>query len=114
MSTEKSTTQNSPAKASMENLTDAVKLVNAEIERQRQKLEELVKDEEGLPISLEGNTSEGYYAVLRVSPCKIAAVMLKYDYPIWNALELDAPDAMWDELAEMVGLDGVIGVDISL
>lgn len=49
-----------------------------------------------------------------VNPSKIAKIMLKYGYHLWDTLEQEAPEDMWPDIAEMVGLESVSGVDISL
>ncbi len=114
MTTEKSEEQEIMEQAKADALADAIKLVNAEIDRQRKELEGTTKDEEGFPVALYGETCKKYYVSVQASPSDVAKIMLDYDYPIWNVLGLDAPDAMWDELAEMVGLLSVLSVDIGL
>lgn len=95
-------------------ISEAVRLVNAEIEAVRKRLEDISMAEEASPILVEGETSAGYYAQTMVSPSEIAKIMLKYDYHFWNTLEQDAPDEMWRNIAEIVGLESVSGVDINL
>ena len=95
-------------------ISEAVRLVNAEIEAARKRLEDISMTEDASPILVEGETSAGYYAPIMVSPSEIAKIMLKHDYHFWNTLEQDAPDEMWRSIAEMVGLKSVSSVDINL
>lgn len=95
-------------------VSEAVHLVNAEIEAARKRLEGIAQAEEASLILVEGETSAGYYAQVMVNPSKIAKIMLKYGYHLWDTLEQEAPEDMWPDIAEMVGLESVSGVDISL
>lgn len=106
--------QLSTKEAREKTISEAVCLVNAEIEAVRKRLEDISQTEEASPIFVEGETSAGYYAQIMASPSEVAKIMLKYDYHFWNILEQDAPDDMWLDIAEMVGLESVFSVDISL
>ena len=97
-----------------ETISKALRLVNAEIAAARKRLEDIACAEEVSPILVEGETFAGYYAKVMVSPSKIAKIMLRYDYHFWDTLEQDAPDDMWQDIAKIVGLESVSGVDISL
>ncbi len=94
-------------------ISEAVRLVNAEIEAARKRLKDISQTEEADPVLVEGETSAGYYALVMVNPNEIAKIMLKYDYHFWDTLEQDAPDDMWQNIAEMVGLESVSSVGIS-
>lgn len=106
--------QLSTKEAREKTISEAVRLVNAEIEAVRKRLEDISQTEEASPILVEGETSAGYFAQIMASPSEVAKIMLKYDYHFWNILEQDAPDNMWLDIAEMVGLESVSSVDISL
>ena len=93
-------------------LADAVRIVKAAIDAEETRLKQLAADPEADPVMLEGETSARFDVQMMVEPAIIAKIMLKYEYPVYKVLEEDAPQAMWDELAEMVGLGEVYGVDI--
>ena len=91
-------------------LSDAVCIVKEAIDTGRKRLEAIKEDDD--PIMLVGETVTGYYAQLMVSPKTVAKIMLDYDYPLWTILDEEAPQAMWDQLAKVFGLDAVSEVDI--
>ncbi len=95
-------------------LSDAVKLVNAEIDSAEKYLERIVKTEDAELVSVDGKTFAGFDVTVWANSSQIAATMLEHNFHWWNTLELDAPDAMWEEIAELVGLDTVYFVDIPL
>lgn len=95
-------------------ISEAVRLVNAEIKTARKYLENISRTEEADPVVVEGTTSAGYDAQIMVDPNTIAKIMLRYDYHVWDTLGDDAPDDMWRDIAEIVGLETVSYVDISL
>lgn len=95
-------------------ISEAVRLVNAEIETARKRLEDISQTKEADPILVDGETPTKHHAHVMASPSEIAKIMLEYDYHLWNSLEQDAPDDMWLAIAEMVGLESVFSVDISL
>ena len=64
------------------------------------------------PIMIEGETRTGYYCRLMVDPRDIAPILLKYDYPTYRILEDDAPDQMWYDLGEKLGLASVTSFDL--
>ena len=47
-----------------------------------------------------------------VDPKKAAKIFLKYNYPIWNTLEENIPDEMWEELGRVYGLKAVCGAEL--
>ena len=93
-------------------LSDAVRIVKAAIESEEARLKQLAADTEADPVMLEGETSARFDVQMMVEPSVIAKIMLKYEYPVYKVLEEDAPQGMWDELAEYVGLGEVYGIDI--
>ena len=64
------------------------------------------------PVMVEGETRTGYYCQLMGSPKEVAEIVLKYDYPVFVALEEEPPQAMWDELASHFGLANVTSFDL--
>jgi len=114
MTKEHSGDQLSTKEAREMTISEAVRLVNAEIEAARKRLEDISQAKEADPVLVEGETREGYYAQAMVNPNEIAKLMLKYDYHVWDTLEEEAPNGMWLDIAEMVGLEEVASVGISL
>lgn len=90
----------------------ATDIVNKQIRKYREKLQEIAKTECGDPVMVEGETKTGYYCQLMVDPAKAAKIMLDYDYPTYATLWQDAPDAMWQALADEYGLDSVSSIDL--
>lgn len=92
----------------------AQETINLAISDYRTGLEAItLVDEEDLdPIMVEGETSTGYSCQLMTSPKRVAAIVLKYDYPVFAVLEEEPPQAMWDELAREFGLEHVLWVDL--
>lgn len=64
------------------------------------------------PIIVEGETQTGYYCQMMVDPKPVAKIILEYDYPLYAFFEEDAPQAMWDELAECFGLRSITSFDL--
>ncbi len=90
----------------------AVRMVKDAIDREREKLQKIANDVDQSPVMIEGETSEGYYCQLMVDPKDAARIMLEYNYPVWNILMEDAPDAMWRDLARKFGIAVVSSVDL--
>ena len=104
-----------PTKETREkSVSEAVHLVQAEIEAVRKRLEDIAHMEETSPILVEGETSTGYDAHIMADPSKIAKIMLRYDYHFWYTLDEELSDDMWLDIARMVGLEHVSSVDIDL
>lgn len=94
-------------------LKEALSLVQIAISDYRTKLEAItITNEECDPILLEGETEAGYYCNMMIDPKPVAKILLHYDYPIFRILDEDAPDAMWEELARLVGLRAVTSFDL--
>lgn len=106
---EQKSTEN--AKPALE-LSEAVRIVRAAIKAEEERLQQIAGGQEEEPIMLEGETSTGYIVHVMSDPAKVAKVMLDYDYPLYNVLEEDLPQEMWDALARMVGLDSVFSLDM--
>lgn len=90
----------------------AVSKVNEAIEKERKRLEEIAKTEEGDPILLEGETTAGYFCQMMVDPKDVAKIALEYNYPVWHILKQDYPEEMWEELGRKFGLATVCSVDL--
>lgn len=114
MEKEHSGDQISTNKARKEAISEAVRLVNGEIRNERKRLEDISHTEDADPILVEGETSTGYHAQIMIDPREVAEIMLKYAYPFWDTLGQDAPDGMWRDIADMIGLRSVSSVDINL
>ena len=95
-----------------EKLMLAVKAVNEAIVSEEKRLHEIANGAEQDPILIEGETETGYYCQMMVDPKIVAEIFLRYEYPIWNVLEQDAPTTMWDNLAREFGLKTVSSVDL--
>lgn len=93
-------------------LASAIKLVNEAIITETKRLNEISSREEQDPIMVEGETETGYPCQLMADPKNVAKIYLRYEYPTWNILNLDAPDEMWRELACEFGLKTVYMVDL--
>lgn len=93
-------------------LASATKLVNEAIKKERERLEEIAKTEEGDPILIEGETTAGYYCQMMVDPKDVAKIALEYNYPVWHILKEDYPDGMWEDLGRKFGLATVCSVDL--
>lgn len=93
-------------------LVIAVPVVNAAIDNSRKELEAIAKSKEGDPILVEGATSAGYCCQMMVDPAEVAEILVRWDYPLYKILEEDAPQGMWDELAEHFGLETVSSFDL--
>lgn len=90
----------------------AVDLVNNAIRAEEKRLKKIASTEEQFPISLEGYTTTGHPCQVMVDPKDVARILLEYNYPTWSVLLADFPDAMWEELGRMYGLESVSCVDI--
>ena len=94
-------------------IVKATEIVNKQIKKYREQLQKIAKTECGNePVMVEGETKTGYYCQLMVDPAKAAKIMLDYDYPTYSCLMQDAPDAMWQALADEYGLDSVSSIDL--
>ena len=93
-------------------LSEAARIVREAISAEENRLKQLVNSEENEPILLEGETSARYDVQMMVDPAQVAKIMLDYRYPVYKVLEEDAPQGIWDDLAEMVGLENVYSVDL--
>lgn len=100
------------SKEEKQKLSEAVRLVRQAVDAEQKRLEGIARTEEASPVMVEGNTASGYFAQTMADPAIVAKVMLKHNSPLWKVLEEDYPQEMWDELAEIVGLDSVSGVDL--
>lgn len=93
--------------------SDAISIVIDAIASHAEKLSNIAKSTEELdPVMLEGETTTGYFVKAFVDPRIAAKIFLKYGYSTYAVLELDAPQEMWDELAEIFGLKHVLVVDL--
>lgn len=112
--TEKSSgDQLSTKEARDKTISDAIHLVNAEIEAARKRLEYISQAKAAIPILIVGKTGTGCDAQVMESSAKIAEILLRNDYHIWDTLGVDVPHYMWGEIAQVVGLGIVSSVDIS-
>lgn len=94
------------------NLNEATKMVVDEIRKEEDVLRKKADTECQDPIMVEGETTNGYYCQLMVNPQTAARIMLRHNYHIYHTLGEDAPDAMWQELADEYGLATVTSVDL--
>lgn len=95
-----------------ERLVEAVKIVNKAIMAEYARLDKIARTDEGDPIGIEGTTLTGHPCEVLVDPKDVAKIFLEYDYHIWKILGEEAPDTMWDDLAQKFGLATVSSVDI--
>ena len=109
---EKQTNKKTDDSISLMDAATALKMVKDAIQREEERLKKIANTDEQDPILVEGETSEGYYCQLMVDPKDAARIMLEYNYPVWNILMEDAPDAMWRELARKYGIAVVSSVDL--
>ena len=94
-------------------LQEALSLVQIAISDYRTKLEAITLTKDDCdPILLEGETEAGYFCQMMIDPKPVAEILLAHDYPIFRILQEDAPDAMWEELAQLVGLQAVSSFDL--
>ena len=94
---------------------DAVETVQEAISAYRTQLEAITLVKEGFepdPILIEAETKAGYYCQMMVNPKDVAKILLKYDYPIYEVLGDEAPQEMWDDLAEQFGVGAVTSFDL--
>lgn len=94
------------------NIKDAISTVLLAISKERERLEEISKDDEADPICVFGHTHTGISAQAMVASSIIAEIYLRYDYPIYRILGLNAKDTMMREIAELVGFQCVFDVDL--
>lgn len=100
-------------KPSEDELINAVRIVNEAIRREEKKLKDIVDAAEEQPlIKIEGVTTTGHLCELMVEPQHAAAILLDHNYPVWNVLMQDYPDAMWKELGESYGLESACSIFI--
>lgn len=91
----------------------ALETIQQKISDYRTKLEAITISNAKLdPIAITGMTHTGYYCQVTDTPKKAAEIMLRHDFPIYAILGEDAPDAMWQELADEYGLETVSAVDL--
>ena len=109
---EQESTNQAKPDVSLLDAAEAVRLVKAAIAAEEKRLEKIASETEQSPVMLEGETSAGYIVQMMLDPAKVARVMLDYDYPTYRILMEDAPQAMWSDLARMVGLESVYSVDL--
>lgn len=95
-------------------ISEAVNLVNAEIEAVKERLEDIAHTRDASPIMVVGRTSTDCDAEVMVDPSKVARLMLKHEYYLWDTLQQEAPYDMWLDIAAMAGLKRASCVDISL
>lgn len=95
-----------------EKLDEAVRIVNAAIEAERKRLEDISNSADDEPVMIEGETVEGYIAHIMADPKDVARIYLKYDFHIWRILDQEAPDEMWRELGRFYGLENVCSADL--
>ena len=93
-------------------LHEAVRIVNAAIKAEEDRLKRISKSEGDEPAMMEGMTTERFFVQLMIDPAKVAKIMLDYWYPVYRILGEEAPQEMWDTMARMVGLDEVCSVDL--
>jgi len=94
---------------------DAVDTVQQAISDYRTQLEAITLVKEGFepdPILIEAETKTGYYCQMMVNPKDAAEILLKYDFPIYEVLGDEAPQGMWDDLAEQFGVEAVTSFDL--
>lgn len=91
----------------------ALDIIQQKISDYRTKLEAItISNAELQPIMIEGQTRTGYHCQLMDNPKTAAEIMLRHNYPIFATLGEDAPDAMWQELADEYGLETVSAVGL--
>ena len=93
-------------------LMDAVKIVQAAIKAKEEKYKKIASTEEQELILIEGETETRYDCHLLADPKDVAQVFLDFDFAIWDTVVGEAPEAMWDRLAEIYGLYRVYAVDL--
>lgn len=93
-------------------LSEAVELVNAAIREEWERYDKVAHTEEGDPVMVEGETHTGVIVHALVDPKEIAKIYLEYDYPTTVVLGDDAPQAMWDAIARLVGIESCYSVDL--
>lgn len=93
-------------------LMNAVKIVQTAIKEREEKYKKIASTEGQDPIMIEGETRTEYECHLLVDPKDVAQVFLDYDFALWDTVVGEAPDAMWDRLAEIYGLYRVYEVDL--
>ena len=97
---------------SKEALENALRLVREAIQKEEKRLRSIAEREEQSPVVVEGMTKAGYLCQLMADPKDAAKILLDYSYPVWRVLGEDAPDGMWNELADMYGLESVSSIDL--
>lgn len=95
-------------------LEQAIKVVYQACKQYEEELTILAKQhtETVKTVEVEGETIKGFTLNLYVPACIPARIMLKYDYPFYSTLSLDAPSAMWDEIAETLGVAHVYYINL--
>lgn len=93
-------------------LNEAISLVNKVIHEKWEEYDEIAHTDEGDPVMVEGETSKGIIVHALVDPKEIAKIFLEYNYPTIKTLGEDAPQSMWDDLADLVGIESCYSVDL--
>ena len=93
-------------------LDEAIDLVNKAIREKWKEYNQIAHTDDGDPAMLEGETSKGVIVHAMVDPKEIARIFLKYNYPTIKILAEEAPQSMWDDLADLVGLESCYSVDL--
>ncbi len=93
-------------------LDEAINLVNEAIREKWEEYDKIAHTDEGDPVMLEGETSKGVIVHALVDPKEIARIFLEYNYPTIRILGEDAPQGMWDDLADLVGIESCYSVDL--
>lgn len=100
--------------AENESLSNAICQVNAAIDSVTEQMKEISRTEEQDFVFLTGETTTGFAVKMLINPKEVAEIMLKYNYPIYTVLHMDAPQEMWDEIAKITGLGSVYWIHISI
>lgn len=91
---------------------DAISVINEVITEYDNKLLSIKGDENANHVVyFKGVTNTGFDVTLSADLSNIVGILNKYDYSIYTALNLNYPDGMWDELADLLGLKGVSYMD---
>lgn len=91
-------------------LQEAVKIVNAEIDRLTKEHEKIAATEEQEPIMLLGETITEHDCQLMVDPKEIAKIYLDFDYATCLVLGSEPSPDMWEAIAKKYGLGTVASV----
>ena len=103
---------NENTKRTNEELENALRIVRDAIEAEDDRLARIAKSEGNDAVNLEGLTSLGYTATVKVPAKKVAEIMRDYDYAIYRILGMGSSYGMWEDLARLAGLKEVGYVDM--